>query len=87
MGLKANSDGSLSALQATPTITPFVTKTSRGGNIILTADPSGKFLYAISADTNQITGYSIDQSSGALTQIPGLLLKTGTSPSRAVFAP
>lgn len=80
-GLKVGSDGSLSALQTALTVTPL------GGNISLTADPSGKFLYAISTDTNQITGYSVDQSTGALTQISGLLLPTGALPTRAVFAP
>lgn len=87
MGLKVNSDGSLSALQSAVTVTPFVTKTRRGGNVHLTTDPSGKFLYAISADTNQITGYSVDQTTGALTQISGLLLSTGNVPTEAVFAP
>ena len=47
MGLKVGSDGSLSVL-------PALTVTPLGGNIYLTADPSGKFLYAISVDSNQI---------------------------------
>lgn len=87
MGLKVNSDGSLSSLETAPTSTPFITKTSRGGNITLVADNSGKFLYAMSAETNQITGYQVDSTSGALTQIPGLLLSTGSMPVQAVFAP
>ena len=81
MGLRVGSDGSLSALQTALTVTPL------GGNIYLTADPSGKFLYAISVDSDQITGYSVDQTTGALTQIPGLLLPTGNLPVEAVFAP
>jgi 6-phosphogluconolactonase (cycloisomerase 2 family) len=81
VGLNVGSDGSLSALQTTPTATPL------GGNISLTADPSGKYLYAVSLDTNLITGYSVDQTTGALTQITGLPLPTSIEPDQAVFAP
>jgi 6-phosphogluconolactonase (cycloisomerase 2 family) len=79
--LKLGSDGSLSALQTAPTVTPL------GGTLSLTADPSGKYLYAISPDTSLITGYSVDQTTGALRQIQGLPLPTGIGPYQAVFAP
>jgi 6-phosphogluconolactonase len=87
MGLKVNSDGSLTPLQSAATVTPFQTSTRHGGYVRLTADPSGKFLYAFSAETNQITGYSVNQNTGALVAIPGSLLSTGNLPAQAVFAP
>lgn len=86
-GVKVNLDGSLTAIPTTPIITPFVTQTRRGGHVVLVTDTSGKFLYAVSADTSQITGYSVGPTSGALTQVSGLLLSTGEGPSDAVFAP
>jgi 6-phosphogluconolactonase (cycloisomerase 2 family) len=46
----------------------------------LAVDPTGHFLYAANSGSNNISGYSIDQSSGALTPFPGAPAAAGTHP-------
>jgi 6-phosphogluconolactonase (cycloisomerase 2 family) len=63
------SNGSLAQLPGSPYQT-------NGGDMALAIDPSGKYLYTAqlisdSDYASEIDGYSIDQTSGELTQLPG----------------
>ncbi|MGD0446135.1 MAG: beta-propeller fold lactonase family protein [Edaphobacter sp.] len=50
---------------------PFSITGGAGGNNQLVIDPTGSYLYvANQTDTGNISGFSIDTSSGALTQLP-----------------
>ena len=64
-------DGSSGALTPMPT-SPFAAPTFPGSTV---ADPSSRFLYVSSSGANSMMGvilaYSINQSTGALTAIPG----------------
>lgn len=64
-------DGSSGALTPMPT-SPFAAPTFPGSAV---ADPSSRFFYVTSSGANSLMGvilaYSIDQSTGALTAIPG----------------
>lgn len=51
-----------------------VTGSPFGGNIspfYAAADPAGKFLYAVDPNAGLLYGFSIDQTTGALTAVPG----------------
>jgi 6-phosphogluconolactonase len=63
--------GATGALTHTAGFPVFPIPVGGGGTIILTIDPSGKFLYAGSQSDNEIYGYTIDNSTGALTLAPG----------------
>lgn len=86
-GFSLDSNGVPTALAGSPFATRLITTSQRGGGIALAISSSGQFLYATSSDTNQITGFTIDRSSGALSPISGLLLPTGGHPFRVVAAP
>jgi len=43
-------------------------------------DPNGKFVYVANAIENNVSGYTIDSTSGALTAIVGSPFATGLSP-------
>jgi DNA-binding beta-propeller fold protein YncE len=47
----------------------------------LAADPSGKFLFAANAQSNNISGFSIDQTTGSLRPVPGSPFATGNGPA------
>lgn len=87
IALRSNSDGTLSAIPNTSMVIPFQSASMRFDNVGLASDLSGNFLYAINGDTSQITGYSVNSTTGALTQISGLPLATGSGPAQVVFVP
>jgi len=86
-GFSLDSIGVPTAMSGSPFPTPLITASQRGGGIAVAIDSSGQFLYATSSETNQITGFRIDGTSGALSQISGSLLSTGGNPFRVVAAP
>jgi 6-phosphogluconolactonase (cycloisomerase 2 family) len=47
----------------------------------LAADPSGKFLFVANAQSNNISAFSIDQTTGSLTPVPGSPFATGNGPA------
>ena len=52
----------------------------------ITADPSGKFIYAANFSGNDISAYSINNFSGALTPIAGnSILVAGSGPQSIAF--
>jgi 6-phosphogluconolactonase (cycloisomerase 2 family) len=68
-GFSVASNGSLVPVPGSPFIT-------NGGNFTLAIDPNGKYLYASGEVSNSdgggvIYAFSIDQSNGALTAVPG----------------
>lgn len=50
---------------------PFPTSRTASQTCHLAIHPSGKFLYALNLNGHDISGYSIDSNSGALTPLPG----------------
>ena len=52
----------------------------------LSADPSGKFLFASNFDASRITSYSIDTTTGDLTEV-GYVSSGGSKPYRSVVTP
>ena len=72
-----NPDGSLVAISATTTIVP-----TGVGPIAMLTDPAGKYLYALNNGGSQITGYTANHVTGALTPISanGGTVSTGANP-------
>jgi len=74
-----DSTGALTAVSGSPYAV--------GTNPLTSADPSqivvdtfGKFVFATLTATNQVAAFSIDQSSGALTPVPGSPFAAGNGP-------
>jgi len=86
-GFSLASNGVPTAMAGSPFSTPLITASQRGGGVAIAIDSSGQFLYATSSESNHITGFRINGTSGALSQILGLLLSTGGNPFRVVAAP
>jgi 6-phosphogluconolactonase len=61
--------GSLTAV----TGSPFASGASglSSSPFFITVDPSGRFLYALNASSNEIAAFTVDSSSGALTAVAG----------------
>ncbi len=69
---------SASAVPATPAVGT--------GTEFATVDPSGRWLYVVDGTSNMVFGFSINQSTGALTSI-GAGIATGASPLQVLVAP
>jgi DNA-binding beta-propeller fold protein YncE len=52
--------------------------------ITVTVDPSGQFAYVTNRDSNNISGYTISVSSGALTPIPDSPFPAGVTPIEVI---
>ena len=50
-------------------------------------DPTGMFAYVANVDSNDISAYAINASSGALTQVQGSPFEAGTEPSGVAIDP
>jgi 6-phosphogluconolactonase (cycloisomerase 2 family) len=72
-----NTDGSLVPISATTTIIG-----TGLGPIAMLTDPTAKYLYALANDGSQITGYTVNHVTGALTAITvsGGTVSTGANP-------
>jgi 6-phosphogluconolactonase (cycloisomerase 2 family) len=72
-----NTDGSLVPISATTTIIG-----TGLGPIAMLTDPTAKYLYALANDGSQITGYTVNKVTGALTAISmnGGTVSTGANP-------
>jgi 6-phosphogluconolactonase len=68
----ANASGALQIVAGSP----FLVGT---GPLSLAVDPAEHFLYVANSSSNTVSVLSIDDSSGALTQIPGSPFSTGTT--------
>ena len=81
------SSGTLAPVPGSPFFTPFNTHNDPGGGLVVASDPSGHFLYATAGQHNEVIGYTIDQSTGSLAQIPGTPLPTGGHPFGLIVSP
>jgi 6-phosphogluconolactonase (cycloisomerase 2 family) len=63
---------------------PFDSSTTA---IFAAIDPSGKYVYAANGGANVISEYSVDPSTGALTQLPGSPIAAGLSPNGIAVDP
>lgn len=72
-----NTDGSLQPISATTT-----TVATGLGPIAMITDPSAKYLYSLANDGSEITGYTINRVTGALTTVTtnGGTVSTGANP-------
>jgi 6-phosphogluconolactonase len=76
-----NASGALTPVTGSPFFT--------GGTspVWVAAEPSGKYLYAVNQNSNNVTGFSIDAGTGALTQIAQSPFSTGTMPVSMTIDP
>lgn len=74
-------DGSLTAVVGSPFSLPGQNGTPNSILLGLATAFGGKFLYATIGETNQVAGFSIDGTTGALTSVPGSPFATGTQPT------
>jgi 6-phosphogluconolactonase (cycloisomerase 2 family) len=71
--------GALTAVPGSPfPVIPNFTGNAQPGAIIV--DLSGKFVFTTLATTNQVAGFSIDSTTGALTPVPGSPFTAGKGP-------
>ncbi len=79
----ANGPGSVATYRIDSTgAATFVAQTASaaGGAISVAVDPSGKFVYSANVNANTVSAYSVDTSTGLLTQIPGSPFPAGPNP-------
>jgi len=79
----ANGPGSVATYSIDSTGAPtFVgqSASAAGGAISVDVDPQGKFVYTANVNGNTVSAYSVDTSTGSLTQIPGSPFPAGPNP-------
>jgi 6-phosphogluconolactonase (cycloisomerase 2 family) len=72
-----NSDGTLTALMP-PAVAGQHPHT-------INVDPQGRFVYVANHDSNFLSGYTVNRTTGALTPIAAPTMATGNSPHASVF--
>jgi YVTN family beta-propeller protein len=60
---------------------------TKKGPISIAADPTGKFTYAANNNSNNVSGYTIDATTGVLTEITGSPFEAGSNPSCIALDP
>jgi len=86
----ANGPGSVATYSIDSTGAPtFVgqSASAAGGAISVAVDPTGKFVYTANVNGNTVSAYSVDTSTGSLTQIPGSPFPTGPNPDFVAVHP
>ena len=76
------SDGTLTEVTPRTSVAPLASLPQ-----LLVMDPGGAFLYVLNAGSNNISVFSIDSSSGALTQVAGSPFAIGLAPLNMQIAP
>ena len=79
----ANGPGSVATYSIDSTGAPtFVGQSASAavGAISVAVDPQGKFVYTANVNGNTVSAYSVDTSTGSLTQIPGSPFPAGPNP-------
>ena len=66
---------------------PFGTGTTPQGVTNVAFDPTGKFAYVTNANSNNVSAYTINATSGALTPVAGSPFATGNNPSAVTVSP
>lgn len=60
---------------------------TKNGSIFIAVDPAGKFTYAANDSSNNVSVYTIDTTTGALTEITGSPFEAGSNPSCIAWDP
>jgi len=84
-GFSISSSGVLSTISGSPFPMPSGWNTLSVDSIAM--DPAGKFLYVPDATSNDVVGFIIDGTTGALTPMSASPFPTGASPQEAVVTP
>ncbi|MGD0568248.1 MAG: beta-propeller fold lactonase family protein [Candidatus Sulfotelmatobacter sp.] len=80
--------GALSAVSGSPFLLPDAPPGFGSPPVdSLAMHPSGNFLYAPDPPANEVVGFAIDSTTGALTPVPGSPFPTGTQPEQVVIDP
>ncbi len=91
IGGTAENDISLFTIASNGTLTEGTTRTSVAPNAsqpqLLVMDPNGSFLYVMNTGSNNISVFSIDSGSGALSQVAGSPIGIGAPPLNMLLAP
>jgi 6-phosphogluconolactonase (cycloisomerase 2 family) len=82
-GYRVASNGALSSLGAS---FPSASANATGQPTKIAVTPSGKYVYVLHIVSNEISGYSIDAATGALTSV-GAPLATGNDPEALAIDP
>jgi len=86
-GFAVDGSGGLTQVPGSPyVLTSSINGQTAGPNWIA-LDPTGKFLYVANLLASNVSGFTVDANSGALTAINGSPFTAGTSPSSLVFDP
>jgi 6-phosphogluconolactonase (cycloisomerase 2 family) len=80
-GFKIESTGALTEITGPPA-SPFSVSPLGSGPISVAVDPSGKFAYVANNFSNNVSGFTIDSTTGALTAIIGPPASPFTVPGR-----
>jgi 6-phosphogluconolactonase len=84
-GFSISASGALSSISGSPFPLPSGWAPSQVDNIAI--DPSGKFLYSPDAASNEIVGFTINGTTGALAPLSGSPFPAGASPEQVVITP
>lgn len=66
---------------------PFATGTTPQGVMNMAFDPNGRFAYVTNQNSSNVSAYSIDATSGALTPVAGSPFAAGAGPSSVAVDP
>ena len=80
-----SSSGALSAISGSPFAMPSGWNPLWVDNIAI--DPAGKFLYVPDASSNEVVGFTINATTGALASMASSPFATGASPQEVVVTP
>src|SRR5260221_14281024 len=80
---------SRTAISATVPHTPLFRSPFRAGYMphSVAVDPTGKFAYVANGGSNNVSGYRIDRSTGALDPVPGSPFAAGSGPISVAISP
>lgn len=82
-GFSIAADGSLTAIPSSP----FDATTPNNEPQFVTVDPSGQFAYAANQGTGTVSGFKIDQTTGALNPVSGSPYTVGAQPFFVSISP
>jgi 6-phosphogluconolactonase len=85
-GFKIESTGALTEITGPPA-SPFSVSPLGSGPISVAVDPSGKFAYVANNFSNNVSGFTIDSTTGALTEITGSPFTPVSQPTSVAVDP
>jgi 6-phosphogluconolactonase len=84
-GFSIGASGALSSISGSPFPMPSGWAPSQVDNLAI--DPAGKFLYSPDSASNEIVGFTINGTTGALAPLSGSPFPAGASPEQVVITP